>query len=117
MDLTKLLHHFGRRITLITAAALLLAQIGAMTHAYSHDAASAQSSTHRIAAGIGAGAGGHEFCNDCLTFAPLLSAGGAPDQLPFAEPQGRSVAVHAALTSLVDRSSTLAFRPRGPPAA
>jgi hypothetical protein len=117
MDLTKFLHRFGRRITLITAAALLLAQIGAMTHAYSHDAASAQSSPHRIAAGVRAGTGAHEFCNDCLSFAPLLSAGGAAAKLPFVEPQGRSVSAHAVLTSLVDRSSTLAFRPRGPPVA
>jgi hypothetical protein len=108
--LKQLLHRFGLRIGAIAAVALLLAQLGAMTHAYSHDTAAAPASTHQQQPS------GHEFCGDCLNFAPLLSAAGAPTALPFIEPQGRSLALHAELTSLVDYRPHLAFRSRAPPA-
>jgi hypothetical protein len=107
--LKKLQHRFGLRIAAIAALALLIAQLGAMTHAYSHDAAAAPVSTHQPQPA------GHEFCGDCLNFAPLLSAAGAPAALPFIEPQGRSFALHAERSSLVDRHPHLAFRSRAPP--
>jgi hypothetical protein len=104
---------------------LLIAQLGAMAHVYSHDAATGAASAHQsLSGGPETGSpqsgspqsGGHDFCGDCLNFAPLLSAAGAPAPLPFIEPQGRVLAPHAERTSLVDRSPHLAFRSRAPPA-
>jgi hypothetical protein len=103
-------HAFEFRIALITAAALLIAQIGAVAHSYAHVGASG-AATHQTAPGS------HDACNDCLGFAPLLSAAGAPAALPHVEPQGRHVAARADGSSLVDRSLNLVFRSRAPPAA
>jgi len=108
--LIKLQHRFELRMTLITAVALLIAQIGAMAHAYSHVPALHPTTAHQ------SGQDGHDLCSDCLAFAPLLSAAGAPTALPVIEPQGPSPAVQATVDSLVDRSLNLAFRSRAPPA-
>jgi hypothetical protein len=99
------------RIALLTTIALLIAQLGAMSHAYSHVPSSAGTGIHQSSLGT------HEFCNDCLGFAPLLSAAAAPAALPQIEPQGRSLDAPAAGTSLLARSLVLAFRSRAPPAA
>lgn len=102
---------FEFRIALIAAIALLIAQVGAVSHAYSHVAALGAAGTHQSALGS------HEFCNDCLGFAPLLSAGAAPAGLPQIAPQGPVVAALVGGTSFVDRSLILAFRSRAPPAS
>jgi hypothetical protein len=91
------------RIALIAAFALLLAQIGAMSHAYSHV--------------VDLRAGSHESCNDCLGFAPLLSAAAAPAALPHIRAQGRAVDAPVSGISFVDRFLTLAFRSRAPPSS
>jgi hypothetical protein len=93
----------------MAVVALLIAQLGAMSHAYSHDAAVGSLPTHQ------SGASSHDPCNDCLAFAPLLSAAGAPSALPFIEPQGRGLTACATPCSLIDLSLTLAFRSRAPP--
>jgi hypothetical protein len=108
--LVKLQHRFEVRIALIMAVALLIAQIGAMAHAYSHVPALQPTSAHQSSQGS------HDLCSDCLAFAPLLSAAGTPAALPAVEPQGPSPAVQATHYSLVDRSLNLAFRSRAPPA-
>jgi hypothetical protein len=107
--LTRIPQRVASRIALITVFALLLAQIGAMSHAYSHVA--------DLGAAHQTGLGSHKTCNDCLGFAPLLSAGAAPAALPHVEPQGRAVAAPVGGTSFVDRFLTLAFRSRAPPAS
>ena len=107
--LAKLLHRFELRVAVITAVALLIAQLGAMTHAYSHTPDRTPASTQTSAPGT------HDFCSDCLSFAPLLAAAGTPAALPFIEPQGCSVVGHADCRSLVDRHPHLAFRSRAPP--
>ena len=99
------------RIAVITAIALLIAQIGAMTHAYSHVAQVAPPSAHQSLLNS------HDFCNDCLNFAPLLSAAGTPAALPVVVPQGRGFGLTAACRSLVNRRPLLAFRSRAPPVA
>jgi hypothetical protein len=97
------------RVALIAALALLFAQLGAMAHAYSHvpekPPVSSQQSNQDL----------HDFCKDCLNFAPLLSAAGAPAALPFALPPACSVAPQAQITCLVDLKFLLAFRSRAPP--
>jgi methyl coenzyme M reductase alpha subunit len=108
--------------------ALLIAQIGALSHAYSHDgyahAARAQGLGHNAftqdafagAASIHSiSAGSHDPCGDCLAYAPLLSAAGATTSLPFALPQVRGAAARGTARSLNDRSPLLAFRSRAPP--
>jgi hypothetical protein len=102
------MHRFGLRVAVMAVVALLIAQLGAMSHAYSHDAAIG-SPTHQT------GANSHEPCDDCLAYAPLLAGGGAPAALPFIEPQGRGLATSATAQSLVDLSLTVAFRSRAPP--
>ncbi len=108
--LKKLLHRFGLRIAAIAAVALLFAQMGAMAHAYSHDAAAGSTHTQQPQPGT------HPFCGDCLNFAPLLSAAGAPAPLPFIEPQSPGLAPQAEPDSLFYHRPTLAFRSRAPPA-
>ena len=92
----------------MAAVALLIAQLGAMAHAYSHTAATAPASTHQSNPS-------HDFCGDCLSFAPLLSAAGTPAAPSVVAPQGRSLAAIAGSRSLVDLPLTLAFRSRAPP--
>ncbi|MDP9014043.1 MAG: hypothetical protein M3O41_15575 [Pseudomonadota bacterium] len=107
--LTRLPRHFELRVAFITAIALLIAQLGAMAHAYSHDSMLGSMSTHQSAPSS------HDTCNDCLAFAPLLSAAGGPTTLHCIHRPCRSLAARAGNRSLVDRSLTLAFRSRAPP--
>jgi hypothetical protein len=106
--LSNLPRRFELRFVAITAIALLIAQLGAMAHAYSHvpdirPAAALQSS------------GAYDFCSDCLSFAPLLSAAGAPAALPRIAPPALSPRLQAEPRSLVDSRPRLAFRSRAPP--
>jgi hypothetical protein len=100
---------FELRFAAITAIAVLIAQLGAVAHAYAHVPDVHPTSTYQ------ANTGSHDFCSDCLSFAPLLSAAGAPAALPVIEPPGRGAGVHAECRSLVDRHLHLAFRSRAPP--
>jgi hypothetical protein len=88
---------------------LLIAQLGAVSHAYAHDAEAAPRTTHP------AGAASHDLCGDCLVFAALLSIGGAPAPPPVTLARGRSAAVRGLSGSLIGDSRTLAFRSRAPP--
>lgn len=105
----RLKHAHEFRIALIAALALFFAQLGAMAHAYSHSPELGSSSSHQTNLGI------HDFCKDCLNFAPLLSAAGAPDALPFAIPQACRNAPQALISRLVDLKFRLGFRSRAPP--
>jgi hypothetical protein len=107
--LKRLRHRIELRLAVMAVLALLLAQLGAMSHAYSHDAAMGSVATHQT------GASSHDSCNDCLAYAPLLAVAGTPAALPSIEPQGRGLATCATADSLVDLSLTLAFRSRAPP--
>ena len=104
-----LLHRSELRLALVAVAALLVAQLGAMSHAYSHDSAFASAGSQLR------GLGTHDACGDCLAYAPLLSAMGAPGELPFVEPAGRGTTAIAVAGSLIELLPTLAFRSRAPP--
>jgi hypothetical protein len=80
-----------------------------MAHAYSHVPQIRAVSAQQPVSGI------HDFCSDCLNFAPLLSAAGAPAALPTVAPQGCSAAPAAPLCVPVDLKLLLAFRSRAPP--
>lgn len=97
------------RVALIAALALMFAQLGAMAHAYSHVPEKPPVASQQTNQGI------HDVCKDCLNFAPLLSAAGAPAALPFALPQACGTAPQAQITCLVDLKFLLAFRSRAPP--
>jgi hypothetical protein len=97
------------RITLLVVMGLLIAQLGAVSHAYAHDAEAAPRTTHP------AGAAGHDLCGDCLAFAVLLSLGAAPAPLPVALARGPVAAVRGLPGSHVGGSLILAFRSRAPP--
>jgi hypothetical protein len=105
--LRQILPAFQLRLAILAMAALLFAQLGAMSHAYSHDAA--RTAAHSTAANS------HELCNDCLAYAPLLSAAGTSTALPLVEPQGRGPATSATVRSLVELGPIPAFRSRAPP--
>jgi hypothetical protein len=107
--LAKLQHRYERRVAVIAAIALFFAQLGAMTHAYSHTPETRRVSTQQSTPGS------HDTCNDCLNFAPLLATAGTPSILPFVQPAGRSVAPLAAFGSFVELRPRLAFRSRAPP--
>lgn len=104
----KLLHRFELRIAILAALALLLAQLGAMSHAYSHDAAVGSAARHQSAAI-------HDVCSDCVAHAPLLAPAGGLGALPSIESQGHGPATRATPGSLLDLSLNLAFRSRAPP--
>lgn len=97
------------RVALVAALALFFAQLGAMAHAYSHAPELASGTSQQTNLGI------HDFCKDCLNFAPLLSAAGAPAALPFAVPQPCRSAPQAQISRLVDLKFRLGFRSRAPP--
>jgi len=101
-------HRLDFRVALIAALALVIAQMGAMAHAYTHVPGSAVSS-QQSTLGI------HDVCKDCLNFAPLLSAADAPAAPPFALPQACSTAPQAQIACLVELKFRLAFRSRAPP--
>ncbi len=99
------LHRFELRITALAAIALLLAQLGAMSHAYSHDMTAAHQS----------GASSHEPCHDCLGYAPVLSGAGAVGAMPCLKAQTHGRVAQAASQPGADLSLSLAFRSRAPP--
>jgi hypothetical protein len=88
---------------------LLIAQLGAVSHAYAHDAEAAPRTTHP------AGTANHDLCGDCLAFAVLLSVGGAPAPPPVSLARSRGAAVRGVPGSLIGGTLTLAFRSRAPP--
>jgi hypothetical protein len=104
-----LTRRFELRFAVIAALALVLAQFGAMAHAYSHAPETSTVASQQVSPGV------HDYCNDCLNFAPLLSAAGAPTALPFAVPQRCCIAPQAQLALLAELQSLLAFRSRAPP--
>jgi len=98
--------------------ALLLAQWGAITHAYAHDGATNSLRAHHSGAGnavAGNAANSHDLCNDCMAFAPLLAAAGTPSSLPPLQHPGRAAGTRDAARSRVAFSPTVAFRSRAPP--
>jgi hypothetical protein len=107
--LRRLSHSQEFRVALIAALALFFAQIGAMAHSYTHIPESGVSSSQQPNSGI------HDVCKDCLNFAPLLSAAGAPAALPFAVPLPCRSAPQAQIACLVDLKFLAGFRSRAPP--
>lgn len=89
------------------ALALLMAQLGAQAHAYSHIHADSHPASQQ------------DFhsaqCFDCLSFAPLLSSAGAPNHALVVAPQGVTAAHDAVLVTLAIASAPHGFQSRAPP--
>jgi hypothetical protein len=109
MTLKKLRQRLGFRIAVIAAIALFWAQLGAMNHAYSHVPQASLATVQR------SNPAAHVVCDDCLSFAPALSAAGSLCLLPFTAPPAREIALRAVAASLVSYRLNLAFRSRAPP--
>lgn len=112
--MSRLQHRSQRRIAIITAIALMFAQLGAMAHAYTH-VPGMHVPSMRSASVHQSTPDNHDYCSDCLAYSPLLSVAGTPTALPFVAPQGCSLALHVVCSSLVDHHPHLAFRSRAPP--
>jgi hypothetical protein len=108
LTLFKRSHRVDFRIAALAALALFFAQLGAIAHAYTHRP-SAQTSVYRQTLNS------HDVCDECLNFAPLLSAAGAPTTLPFSLQHSRSAPPSAPPASFLDHRTYLAFRSRAPP--
>jgi hypothetical protein len=108
VNLKKFPHQSAFGLAVIAAIVLVLAQLGAMNHAYSH--------VPQVAATVqGANPAAHSLCDDCLSFAPALSAAGSPSLLSFFAPPARAIALRAVAASLLNNRLDLAFRSRAPP--
>ncbi|MDP9010066.1 MAG: hypothetical protein M3N91_15390 [Pseudomonadota bacterium] len=103
--MSKSSHRVEFRIAVIAGLALFFAQWGALAHAYTHQPATAYQQTLKS----------HDFCNDCLNFAPSLAPGGTPTAAPFALQHGQSAPPAPPPASFLDRRTYLAFRSRAPP--
>lgn len=105
--MNSLSHKVNLRVALLTALALLIAQLGAQAHAYSHLCATSHTAEQQ------------DFhtgqCFDCLSFAPLLASAGAPSHAVIVAPQGVAPAPDAAVPTLTTATPALAFRSRAPP--
>jgi hypothetical protein len=98
------------RIALFAALALIVAQMGAMAHAYTHVPQASQ-----IAGQLPTPAD-HQVCGECLNFAPLLAAAGAATLPLYVEPPARGPVTTAQPASRLSCKPLLAFRSRAPPA-
>jgi hypothetical protein len=107
--LPRLNNRLEFRVALIAALTLIFAQLGAMAHAYSHAPERPPVASQQANQGI------HDFCKDCLNFAPLLSAAGAPAALGVTLPHPCSLAPQEEIPCLVELKFLLAFRSRAPP--
>ena len=102
-----LLHPVELRLAVMAAVLLLIAQCGAMSHAYTHSLAALASQQ--------TGATDHEPCNDCLAYAPLLAGAGSPAALAAIGPPEPCGVMRSPANSRVECSMRLAFRSRAPP--
>ncbi len=101
---------FAMRIAFMAAFMLLSAQFGALGHAYSHDAGPTALPAHTLLPTS------HDFCSDCLAFAPLRAGAGAPSPGPALLAHGAPPIAASAGRALIGLAARLAFRSRAPPA-
>jgi hypothetical protein len=100
-----------QRLPVVFALAFfVLAQLGAELHSYAHDAAALGGTAQTITIG-------HSLCDECLAYAPLLSATSSAARLPPLPGPPRPFVAAPDFVSFVDHSPILAFRSRAPPRA
>jgi hypothetical protein len=107
-ELKRIAHNSSFALAAFAALVLVLAQLGAMNHAYSH--------VPRVTASVqDLNPAAHAICDECLSFAPVLSSAGSPAIVDFVAPPPRAVALRAVTASLIAYRLDLAFRSRAPP--
>jgi hypothetical protein len=85
---------------------LLLGQIAAQTHAYTH---------LRLTGDPATPTGQHSPCSECLSFAPLVSASHSSHGLAEFEFEDTHAKVDSDSVSLTSRSTSHSFQSRAPP--
>jgi hypothetical protein len=107
-ELKRIAHNSPLVLAAFAALVLVLAQLGAMNHAYSH--------VPRVTASVqDSNPAAHAVCDECLSFAPVLSSAGSPAIVDFMAPPPRAMALRAVAASLIANRLDLAFRSRAPP--
>jgi hypothetical protein len=97
------------RVAVIAAFALLIAQLGAMTHTYAHSLDGTVSGAKQSLPGS------RDLCADCLNFAPLLAPSGGTAAPLFNSPPAKAPPVAAASPRSLGFAPLLGFRSRAPP--
>jgi len=114
--LAKRVQNIHWSIAWFLAIAVALAQLGALSHTYSHIPALTAGQSCAAAASVQpSNRASHDYCGDCLSFAPLLSMGGTAWALLAITPVGRLGEPNAQAPSVAESPLTLAFRSRAPP--
>jgi hypothetical protein len=90
----------------LLALMLLLGQIAAQTHAYTH---------LRLTGDPATPTGQHSPCSECLSFAPLVSASHSSHGFADFEFENTHANVDADSVSLTSRSTSHSFQSRAPP--
>jgi hypothetical protein len=99
--------HRKLAVHLLLALSLLVAQVAAQAHVYSHlQAGSARSDTTGVPA---------QLCNDCLSGASLLAGASGPDAPLVLFAAAITTPVAAPPVFFVELSRHYAFRSRAPP--
>jgi hypothetical protein len=96
----------SRGVYLLLALVLLIGQVAAQAHVYSHLKSTIPRSDF--------GAAG-QLCSECLSSAPLLSAAGSPASPFVAFIAAETTPVDAVIAARVDAARHYAFRSRAPP--
>lgn len=89
------------------ALALLIAQVGALAHGYTH----LRGRTDPVGVGTTVG----QICAECLSFTPLLAAVGAPEAATVFHPRRVAEALRIGIAFSLERRPSCAFRARAPP--
>jgi len=103
-------------IVWLATLAIAAAQLGAVSHAYSHLPPTLVG--HVAGATVGSQSsnpGDRDYCGDCLSFAPLLSMGGITTAVPNILPLACAIAPNAVAREVPESPLSLAFRSRAPP--
>jgi hypothetical protein len=108
--LSSIRPEFERRRVFLALVFFLVAQFGAQWHTYAHDAATLDTAHQAILVS-------HSVCDECLAYAPLLSATATPARMPRLPGPARSFAPAHRFLSFLDQGPILAFRSRAPPKA
>jgi hypothetical protein len=106
--LALLRRRFERRRVFLALSLLLIAQFGAQLHTYAHDAAALATAHQAISVS-------HGVCDECLAYAPLLSATATAARMPRLPGPARFLAPAHRLLSILDEGPILAYRSRAPP--
>ncbi len=108
--LALLRQKFERRRVFLALAFFVVAQFGAQLHTYAHDAAALGAAQQTLAVS-------HGVCDECLAYAPLLSATATPARMPRLPGPARAFTPAHGFLSFRDHAPILAFRSRAPPKA